>query len=149
MAVLSALARPRAHPRADSIRVLHEVAELMPRRGMVVVISDFYFETEELLSSLDHFRHYGHDVLLFHVLDPLEHRMTADGNVRFVDLETGEQIDTMAHEIRGSFAAAIQAWLDELHKGCLARDIDHVVLITDVPLERALFDYFAKRAQLY
>jgi uncharacterized protein (DUF58 family) len=149
MAVLSALAQPRTHPRADSIRVLHEVAELMPRRGMVVVISDFYFETDELLSSLDHFRHYGHDVLLFHILDPLEHRMTADGNVRFVDLETGEQIDTMAHEIRSSFTAAIEKWLDELHQGCLARDIDHICLITDVPLERALFDYFAKRAQLY
>jgi uncharacterized protein (DUF58 family) len=149
MHLLSALAEPRRHPRADSIRVLHEVAELMPRRGLVVVISDFYFDTDELLSSLDHFRHYGHDVLLFHILDPLEHVLNVDGAVRFVDLETGEQLDTFAHEIRQSFVAGIQQWLHELHQGCLAREMDHLCLVTDMPLERALFDYFAKRSQLY
>jgi uncharacterized protein (DUF58 family) len=149
MALLSALARPRQHPPATSIRVLHEVAELMPRRGMVVVISDFYFDADELLSALDHFRHYGHDVLLLHILDPLEHHMTAEGNVRFVDMETGEHIETLAHEIRDPFMAAINQWLHELHQGCLARDIDHVCLVTETPLEQALLDYFAKRAQLY
>ncbi len=149
MTLLNALARPRPHAKAESIRVLHEVAELMPRRGLVVVISDFYFDPPELLTSLDHFRHFGHDVLLFQVLDPLERQMNVDGAVRFVDLETGEQIDTQAHEIRTSFAAAIKTWLDELHKGCLARDVDHVCLVTDEPLERALFDYVAKRSQLF
>jgi uncharacterized protein (DUF58 family) len=149
MALLSALARPRPAVRAESIRVLHEVAEWMPRRGLVVVISDFYFDPQELLSSLDHFRHFGHDVLLFHILDPLEHRMNVDGNVRFLDLETGEQIETQAHEIRESYAAAIQDWLAQLHQGALARDIDHVCLVSDEPLEHALFDYFAKREHLF
>jgi uncharacterized protein (DUF58 family) len=149
MELISALAQPRQHPPAQSIRVLHEVAELMPRRGLVVVISDFYFDVEELLSALDHFRHYGHDVLLFHILDPLEHRMDVDGAVRFVDLETGEQLDTFAHEIRHSFQTAVHGWIDRLHQSSLARDIDHFSLVTDVPLERALFEFFAKRSQLY
>ncbi len=149
MELISALARPREHPAADSIRVLHEMAELMPRRGLVVVISDLYFDVSELFGGLDHFRHFGHDVLLFHILDPLERLMPLDGAVRFVDAETGERLETLAHEIRPGFVAAIDAWLAEVHQGCLARDIDHVSLVTQTPLERALIEYFATRTELY
>lgn len=148
MSLLSLLARPRRHPAATSLRVLHQVAELMPRRGLVVVISDLYFAAEEIFSALDHFRHYGHDVLLFHVLDPLERTMNVDGAVRFVDLESGELIETQGHEIRTSYLATMNQWLDELQRGCLARDVDHVCLTTDQRLEAALFDYFSKRAQM-
>jgi uncharacterized protein (DUF58 family) len=149
LSLMSALATPRKHPRATSPRVLHEVAELMPRRGLVVIISDLYFDTPELLSALDHFRHYGHDVLIFHVLAPLERKMPVDGAVKLVDVETGEALETMAHEIRASFTAAVGRWLDELHTGCLARDIDHVSLVTDQPLDTALMDYCVRRSQLF
>ena len=149
LSLMSALAAPHKHPRATSPRVLHEVAELMPRRGLVVIISDLYFETPELLSALDHFRHYGHDVLIFHVLAPLERKMPVDGAVKLVDVETGEALETMAHEIRASFTAAVGRWLDELHTGCLARDIDHVSLVTDQPLDTALMDYCIRRSHLF
>jgi uncharacterized protein (DUF58 family) len=146
---MSALATPRKHSRATSPRVLHEIAELMPRRGLVVLISDLYFGTPELLSALDHFRHYGHDVLIFHVLAPLERKMPVDGAVKLVDVETGEALETMAHEIRASFTAAVGRWLDELYTGCLARDIDHVSLVTDQPLDTALMDYCIRRSHLF
>ena len=129
--------------------VLHEVAELMPRRGMVTLISDLYFDSEDLLSALNHFRHFGHDVLVFHVLEPVERNLNVDGSVRFRDLETGEEIITQAHEIRASFTAAVEAWIEELHQGCLTRDLDHHVLLTSTPLEQALWDYFIRRAQLF
>jgi len=149
LSLLSALARQRPHPPASSPRVLHEAAELMPRRGLVVLISDLYYDTAELLSALDHFRHFGHDVLVFQVLAPLERRLPIDGAVKLVDVESGEALETLAHEIRDSFAQAVGKWIDEVHKGCLARDIDHVVLVTDQPLDAALLDYLIKRAQLF
>lgn len=149
LSLLAALARPRPHPRSDSPRVLHEAAEMMPRRGLVAVVSDLYFDLRELLDALDHFRHFGHDVLVFQVLDPVEQRMPVDGPVKFIDSETGEPVETIAHEIRASFAAAVQAWQNELQEGCLARDIELVSLTTDQPLERALFDYFVKRSQMF
>ncbi len=149
MELISSLARERAHPPADSVRVLHEMAELMPRRGLVVVVSDLYFDTAELFGGLDHFRHFGHDVLLLQILDPLERQMPIDGAVRFVDLETGARLETLAHEIRPGFIAAIEAWLGELKQGCLARDIDYAAFVTDMPLERALFEYFATRMGMY
>lgn len=149
LSLISALAQKRSHPSAASPRVLHEVAELMPRRGLVVLISDLYYEQHELLQALDHFRHFGHDVLIFHVLAPLERRMPIDGAVKLVDVETGETLETLAHEIRDSFTEAVGKWVDEIHSGCIARDIDHVCLTTDQPLEGALQDYFFKRAQLF
>jgi uncharacterized protein (DUF58 family) len=149
LALFAALSRQRAHPRADSIRVLHEAAELMPRRGLVALISDLYFDADELLGALDHFRHFGHDVLVFQVLDPLERLMNVEGLVRFVDQETGEVVETVAHEIRDSFAAAVTAWQARLAADCLARDIDLVPLTTHEPLDRALWDFLVKRARMY
>ena len=145
----SSLAAKRSHPSADSPRVLHEVAELIPRRGLVVVTSDLYYDPEELFSALDHFRHFGHDVLVFQVLTPLEREMPIDGPVKLVDAETGASLETLAHEIRASFISAVTSWIDEIHTGCQARDIDHFCLTTDQQLEVALVDYFSKRAQLF
>jgi uncharacterized protein (DUF58 family) len=149
LSLFTALAQPRQFPRADSPKVLHEAAELMPRRGLVVVISDLYYEPAELLGALDHFRHFGHDVLVVQVLSPLERRMPIDGAVRLVDAETGEALETLAHEIRDSFTAAVDRWIEEIHTGCLARDMDHLVVTTDEALHRALLDYFYVRAQMY
>ncbi len=149
MEVLTRLASVREHATAESARVLDEVAELMPRRGLVVLISDLYFDVDELLSALSHFRHFGHDVLVFHVLTPLERGLDVDGSIRFQDMETGEQITTQAHEIRTSFTRAVTDWVDHLSRGCVGREIDYVPLQTDTPLSRALHDYFIKRAKLF
>lgn len=149
MSILHAISNVREHHSAKSPQVLHEIAELMPRRGMVVVISDFYFDDQPLLSALNHFRHFGHEVLAFHVLEPIEHQMSVDGVIRFRDLETGEEIITQAHEIRDSFIAAVANWTNQLKKACMSRDIDYKVLPTSSPLESALWSYFTERAQLH
>jgi uncharacterized protein (DUF58 family) len=149
LSLFSAMGQSRPHPEANSPRVLHEVAELMPRRGLVALVSDLYFEPEELTSALDHFRHYGHDVLVFHVLSPLERRMHVDGAVKLVDAETGEIIETVAHEIRDGFAAAVGKWIAELRRICQARDIDLVEVTTDESLDEVLRAYFFRRAQLF
>ena len=149
LSLMSALAAKRDHPQAQSSVVLHEIAELMPRRGLVVVISDLYFDPPALLSALDHFRHFGHDLVVLQVLAPLERNMPVDGSVKLVDVETGEALETTAHEIREGFTAAVGRWLDEIHVGCLARDIDHTNIVTDEPLDRALMDYCVARSQLF
>lgn len=149
LAILSELAKQRTLPRADSVRALHEAAELLPRRGMVVVLSDLFYDARELTGALEHFRHFGHDVVVFQVLDPVERGMGLDGAIRFTDQETGEQLETLAQEIRSGYQSAVEAWIEELHQACLARDIDHFVMETDQPLDRALFEYFIRRSQLF
>jgi uncharacterized protein (DUF58 family) len=145
--ILRTIVTTPARPRADTATVLHEVAELVPRRGLVVLVSDLFFETGEVFSGLDHLRFLGHDVIVFHVLDPLERRLPLDGHVRFRELETGAELVTEAGQLRAAYAEAIENWLAELNQGCQVRGIDHVALTTDEPLDRALYDYLARRAQ--
>jgi uncharacterized protein (DUF58 family) len=147
--VLHSLTRVPLAARADSAKVLHEVAELMPRRGLVVLVSDLFYDPAEILAGLDHFRFQGHDVLVFQVLDPLERSLGVEGSVRFHDLETGEEIVTEADAIRPAYEAAVGRWLGELEQGCRTREIDRAVLTTDDPLARALSDYLVRRASHY
>jgi uncharacterized protein (DUF58 family) len=146
-AILNTLVQVRPRPHSESARILHEVAELMPRRGLAVIISDLFFDTEELFSALDHLRFLGHDVLIFQILDPLEHRLPLGGSVRFRDLETGSELVTQADEIRPAYQAVIEQWLADLEHGCRVRELDRLVLTTDVPLVGALHNYLARRAE--
>jgi uncharacterized protein (DUF58 family) len=147
--ILQTIVRTESRPRADSATVLHEVAELMPRRGMVVLASDLFYETAEVFSGLDHLRFLGHDVIVFQVLDLLERRLPLDGHVRFRELETGAELVTEAGQLRAAYIEAVEKWMAELNLGCRARGIDHLVLTTDESLEQALVDYLARRAQNY
>jgi uncharacterized protein (DUF58 family) len=147
--ILDVLTRTPLRPRAESAAVLHEVAELMPRRGMIAILGDLFYEPEELFAALDHFRFLGQDVLIFHILDPLERRLPLDGAVRFHDLETGEEIVAQADDIRPAYEAEIAKWFDELEQGCRSREVERVVMTTDEPLDRAMYDYLERRAQLW
>ncbi len=91
--ILNTLVRVPPRPHGESARILHEVAELMPRRGLVVLLSDLFYEPDELFSALDHLQFRGHDVLIFQILDPLERSLPVGGSVRFRELETGQRTD--------------------------------------------------------
>lgn len=147
--ILRPLANLKPQIAAESPRALHEVAELVPRRGLVVLVGDHYFDILELGDCLDHFRHFGQEVLLFHILDPVEHHLPFDGPVRFRDLETGEEVMTQAHELRSSFQSEIATWQNELGHACRSRDVDYVPLVTETRLDEPLTGYLATRAELF
>jgi uncharacterized protein (DUF58 family) len=147
--ILNTLVRVAPRPHGESARILHEVAELMPRRGLVVLVSDLFYDTAELFSALDHFHFRGHDVLVFQVLDPLERRLPIGGAIRFRELETGAHLITQADEIRPAYQAAIDRWMADLDHGCQTRELDRVVLTTDEPLVGVLHNYLARRAGHY
>ncbi|WP_182865872.1 DUF58 domain-containing protein [Stieleria mannarensis] len=149
MEFLHQLAQSREHPICDHPRVLHEIAELSPRRGLKVLISDFYFPQERLADALAHFRHYGHEMIVFHVLTPLESSMPVSGPVRFRDIETGEEIVTQAEAIRDEFVAAVDQWQAELKTRCQLHEIDYVTINAVTPLPTALRDYFRVRSELF
>jgi uncharacterized protein (DUF58 family) len=147
--ILTAIATYSRAPAASSALVLHEVAELMPRRGLVVVISDLFYPVDEVFAGLDHFRYQGHDLLIFQVLDPIELGMPLTGQLKFHDLETGEEVVTQGEEIRKAYEAALADWIDTLDDECRGRGIDRVTMATDEPLDRALYDYLVKRSEHY
>jgi uncharacterized protein (DUF58 family) len=145
--ILRAIVTTTTKQPSPTLGALHEAASLMPRRGLVVVISDFLFPADEVFSALDHFRFRGHDVLALQVLDPVERSLPTDGLVRFHDLETGEEILTRAEEVGASYREAVDAWLAELEAGCLGREIDRAVMTTDELPDQALFAYLGRRSK--
>ncbi len=147
--ILAALLTSPGTAAAATPRVLHEVAELMPRRGLVVLISDLFYAPDEVFSGLDHLRFLGHDVLVFHLLDPLEHHLPLEGQIRFHDLETGEELNTHVDDIRSAYKSAVASWFAELEKGSSSRGIDLVGLTSEMPLDRALLEYLTRRSAMY
>jgi hypothetical protein len=75
--------------------------------------------------------------------------LPVEGAVRFQDLETGEELVTQVEDIRAGYEAALGRWFGELEQGCRTRELERVVLTTDQPLDRALYDYLARRATRY
>ena len=144
--ILRAILSTPAQQPSDAGRALHQAAELCKHRGLVVIISDFFDDVDRIASGLEHLRFRGHEVILFQIYDPYERGMSLEGNVRFHDLETGEELTTRAEGVRGDYLAALDAWRADLDRECRNRAIDRVELTTADPLDAALIDYFAKRA---
>ncbi|MEX1027591.1 MAG: DUF58 domain-containing protein [Candidatus Paceibacterota bacterium] len=147
--ILQTIATTDARPVSDVARAFHQAAELAPQRGMVVLISDLFDDLPTVMNGIEHMQFKNHEVLLFHVLDPWERDLPLEGNVRFHDLETGEEITTQAESIREQYLKHVNAWRDEMAQGCLNRGVDRVELSTDEPLDQALMDYFVRRAKAF
>ena len=127
---------------------LHELAERIKRRGLVVLCSDLMDRPEEVLSALLHFRHRNHEVIVFHVLDPDEVEFPYTESSTFVDLESGERLTTEPWEIARRYRERLEAWSETYRRRCRERRIDYVRLDTRTPFDRALLAYLEKRARL-
>lgn len=133
---------------------LHDVAERIPRRALVVVISDL-FDTgggvDETVRALQHLRHRGHEVVVFHTLDWATERRfeVPDTPVRVRDLETGEERTVLPGQIRTEVAAAAEAFVADVQRRCREARVDYVPLDTARPYGDALRAYLDKRRRLY
>ena len=127
---------------------LHELAERIKRRGLVVLCSDLMDKPEEVLSALQHFRHRNHEVIVFHILDPDEVEFPYTDTATFVDLESGERLTTEPWEIARRYREKLEAWSEFYRRHCRERRIDYVRLDTRTPFDRALLAYLEKRARL-
>ena len=146
---------------------LHVLAERVPRRSLVVVISDLFESAEEpaegaaggpggdatseTVRALRHLRHRGHEVVVLHVLDDATERRFAfpDRPVRVRDLETGRERTVQPAQAREAYRAAADAWLDRLRRECRAAGVDYQPLDTARPYADALRAYLDKRRRLY
>lgn len=147
--ILATIAAIDLKPAPGTGKALHQAAELAKRRGMVVLISDLFGDPEQIVSGLDHLRYFNHEVIVFHLMDPVERDLALDGNIRFRDLESGETLTTQAEGIREAYQKAVNDWRQTLETECRKRAIDRVELVTTDPPDRALLDYLAKRASTF
>jgi uncharacterized protein (DUF58 family) len=128
--------------------VLHELAERIKRRGLIVLCSDLWDDPAEVLKGLQHFRHRHHEVVVFHILDPDEVEFPYSDTTTFVDVETGARLTTEPWEIARRYRDRLEAWSDVYRRQCREQRMDYVRVDTRTPFDQALLAYLEKRARL-
>ena len=113
------------------------------------MISDLFGDLDKVVGGLDHLRFGGHEVIIFHVMDPFERDLALEGNIRFRDMESGETLTTQAEGVREAYKLAVDEWREKVEVECRKRAIDRVELVTTDPLDQALLDYLVKRAKSF
>ena len=146
--VLKTLAQGTAGGPTKLGPALHELAERIKSRGLIVLFSDLHDTPAEVLSGLQHFRHRNHEVIVFHILDPDEIEFPYTDASTFVDMETGAQLTTEPWEIAPRYREQLEAWRSKYSRSCREQRIDYVPLDTRTPFDRALLAYLEKRATL-
>ncbi len=127
---------------------LLQITELLGRKGILVVISDFYEEPDEVISAIGPLRARGHDIIAFHVMDPNELEFPFEEASGFEDLETKEQIPVIPTKLRDDYKRMIGDHLDTLKKRFTSNQIDYTLLDTSKPLDMALFQYLLAREHM-
>lgn len=132
-------------PRTTIARQLHDIALMMKRRSVVVLISDLLSDADDILAGLRHLRFDGHSVMVMHTLDPHELEFPFEGAWCFEGLEEEEPLTTQAERIRDDYLTNIQSWLHELTEGCLSSQVDYVTVNTSRPLDVVLNEFLFQR----
>lgn len=128
--------------------VLHQMAERINKRGLVIIISDLLDEPKNVLNGLKHFRHKKQEVILFHILDRNELEFEFDNRTKFVDMESDEEITTDPWHIKNDYKNLILDIQKYYRRNCRLNKIDYVSLFTDDSLDKGLSEYFNKRQRL-
>ena len=129
--------------------VLHELAERIKKRGIVVLISDLLDDPKNIMNGLKHFRHQNQEVIVFHVLDRKELEFDFNTRTKFLDMESGEEIVTEPWHIRSNYTELINGIQDQYRKECREYLIDYVPIFTDQSLDISITEYLNKRRKLF
>jgi uncharacterized protein (DUF58 family) len=142
----------QAKPAADTrmAPAFHDLAERLSRRGLVVVLSDLLDDPAEVLSGLRHFRYRGHEVVVFHLLDPRERDLDfRRQETRFVSLENPEQsLTTQPWHIQQDYRQLMDELIGTYRARCADAGIDYALIDTTMPFDQALSRYLVQRKRL-
>jgi uncharacterized protein (DUF58 family) len=126
--------------------VLHELAETIRQRALVVIVSDLFVPPEVLASSFEHLRFRRHDVAVFHLLDPLEIGFKFQRPTRFLDMEGGGSIFADPVDIADRYHQAVTKYLEDMKQVVLESGIDYSRVLTDESYEQVLARFLVGRA---
>ncbi len=146
--VLHTMDRAKAERPGHLSAPLTKMAEHFKRRGILLLISDFYDDPSAILDAIKPLRFLGNDLIVFHVLDPQEIEFSYDEASAFQDLETGEQVPVVPDSFRKEYRRLIEEHINALTHRFSEQRIDYALLNTREPLDRALFSFLSSREKL-
>jgi uncharacterized protein (DUF58 family) len=121
------------------------VVEHAPRRSAVVVISDLFDEDRRLLRQLAQLSRRGHEVTIFHLLDPAELEFPFEEPTLFLSMEDGRSVEAVGREVRAGYLALMADWLAAVKREAAEADLDYTLCRTDRPLDEVLLPFLARR----
>jgi uncharacterized protein (DUF58 family) len=144
--ILSLLAQLQPSGETEIAKSLHQVAGMLRHRSLVMIFSDLLADPEPVLRAFHRFRHAGHDLIVFHILDEAEVQFPFEGIVEFEDPESNEVLRNIdADGIKADYLDALDGFRERYRKECLSARIDYVPLHTGMPFDKALMEYLLSR----
>lgn len=139
------LERVEPEARTNISALLHDFAQRIPRRGFVMLFSDLFDHVDEFLKGLNHLRYCGHNVTVFHLLDPHELEFPFKGTCRFEGLELEPALMTQPQRIRAAYLSELNRFLSRVKGSCQRMQADYVLVNTSRPIEAVLSAYLMER----
>lgn len=143
--VLHALDKAEIGVRTDFAKPFIHCQNFLRRRGMLIVISDFYEDPEQVIKTMEPLRAHGDELILFHVLDPQEIQPSFREPVLVVDMETADEIEVSPDYAKNEYRGKIDAHIAALRDRAKRAGIDYFLIDTSKPLDAALREYLLIR----
>lgn len=149
----SLLVKPKPNKKTSVVDTLHEIAEKIHKRSLVVIFSDMFdniADTERLFSAMQHLRHNLHEVLLFHVTDKNteEDFNFEERPYEFIDLESGEKVKIQPSQVKTQYQAAIKEFYHDLRMKCGQYKIDFIEADIAQGFDQILSAFLVKRGKM-
>ncbi|MCX8011249.1 MAG: DUF58 domain-containing protein [Ignavibacteria bacterium] len=133
----------------NTSKCLNEVAEKIRRRGLVIIISDFFDNIDSIISGVKHFRYKKNEVVLFQIIDQAEVEFNFGRDAIFKDLDSKEELLTQPYHIQKSYRELFDEFVARVSTECRKNQIDFNQITTDTPYDKALLSYLKKRKKLF
>lgn len=143
--ILTVLAQTRPFGETRLGQCLHEIAARIKRRSMIIIISDLLGQQDAVIDAFHHFRHYGHDLIVFQVLDYNELAFEFDGRLKVREPETGDAVTTDGAYIRAEYVEEIRAFIERYRHECLCAQADFVTINNAMTFDAALMKFLRQR----
>ncbi len=127
------------------VQGMHDIAEKIGSRAMIVVISDFFCDLEELKEALQHLHHKKHDVTLFHLMDPQEIDFEFQRPHRFVDMEDNTSVVAEPSLIADDYREAVTQFLSDIKSTAFDSAAAYRLIKTDENYEDVLSEFLLDR----
>jgi len=125
--------------------ICHTVAEKIPRRGLVCLVSDLFVDIDGVIRGLQHFRHYDHEVIVLHIMDQDELTFPFQGNTMFRGLEETGALTIEPRALREGYLEAVERFCKDVKRKCIASRVDYKLISTADHLDAALLAFLAAR----
>ncbi len=146
--LLTSIAKSESSNKTNTSECLVKAIENIKRRGLVILISDFFDDIESTLTALKKIHYKKNEIILFQILDPIEKSFAFGRDAVFKDLETEEEMTSQPYQIQKAYQEAFNEFLNKLKNESLRYNIDYNLILTTDSYDKALMNFYKKRIKL-